>query len=200
MNGMNSISFPPKGIIFHKELKKDSSCWLNHPCDIFLSLKWIIFHSFALKVGGGEKCQKVCEPSNIQHLYIYIVFSCLEASWETDLLWGSLMNGLIATPISLDFLKNHRISIPNSNVFKLHDCDTTNIILHSTMPPTISPNINSIIALNQKTAKSFANTCDSNHKSLQQISWVLSPPTSQLLSKDKAEPCLGKDFDGTSNC
>lgn len=133
-------------------------------------------------------------------IYIYIVFSCLEASWETDLLWGSLMNGLIATPISLDFLKNHRISIPNSNVFKLHDCDTTNIILHSTMPPTISPNINSIIALNQKTAKSFANTCDSNHKSLQQISWVLSPPTSQLLSKDKAEPCLGKDFDGTSNC
>lgn len=140
------------------------------------SLNWIICHSFALKVGGGEKCQKIFEPSTIQHLYIYIVFYCLEASWENDLLWGSLMNGLIATPISLDFLKNHRTSIPNSNVFERHDCDTANIILHSTMPPTISPNINSIIALHQKIAKSFANTCDSNHKSLQKISWVLSPP------------------------
>ena len=39
-------------------------------------------------------------------IYIYIVFYCLEASWETDLLWGSLMNGLITTPISLDFLKS----------------------------------------------------------------------------------------------
>lgn len=122
--------FPQKERFFISNIKKKSSCWLNHPCDI---------GSFAIHLPWRsvmvQKCQEIFETSTY---YIqcstarkhFERITCCEDPWWMD--WLQLPSALT--------LLNHRISIPNSDVFKLHDCGTTNIIIHSIRPPYKSKN------------------------------------------------------------